>query len=416
MSKLIRLAIVVIILFASMPAIPALAAQPVPNCTDGTQASGAVYRICMPKPPTPWNGSLVVYAHGYVPNLGQPPAIPEDQLRLPDGTYLPDLVNSLGFAFAMSSYSANGLAVIQGIADTRDVVNIFKAAHSTPRHIYLVGASEGGLITTLAIEKHPGDFSGGLAVCGPVGDFRGQINYWGDFRVVFDYFFPGALPRWTETNITIPPAVMANWTPTLTLQIANAIVANPSATQQLLQVTNAPTDPANGATITETVLGLLWYNVFATNDGLTKLGGNPFDNKLRWYSGSENDWRLNRSVARFKANSTALTNIANNYQTSGRLTKPLVTLHTTGDPIVPYWHEPLYRLKVLSKGSALMYSNIPILRYGHCNFEPEEVLVGFALLVLKVTGQELIGAQKALPNTDAQTRFERLAKEHGALK
>ena len=38
-----------------------------------------------------------------------------------------------------------------------------------------------------------------LALCGPVGDFAGQIDYLGDFRVLFDYFFPGVIPgdRWT---------------------------------------------------------------------------------------------------------------------------------------------------------------------------------------------------------------------------
>ena len=61
-------------------------------------------------PPEAWNGDLVVYAHGYVPDLGQPVAIPTDQLTL-NGIFVPDLINSLGYAFAVTSYSANGLAV-----------------------------------------------------------------------------------------------------------------------------------------------------------------------------------------------------------------------------------------------------------------------------------------------------------------
>jgi hypothetical protein len=31
-------------------------------------------------------------------------------------------------------------------------------------------------------------YLGGLAICGPIGDFGQQINYWGDFRALYDYF------------------------------------------------------------------------------------------------------------------------------------------------------------------------------------------------------------------------------------
>ena len=40
------------------------------TCTEGTQPGGALYRICVPDP---WNGELLVYAHGYVaPNQPSP--------------------------------------------------------------------------------------------------------------------------------------------------------------------------------------------------------------------------------------------------------------------------------------------------------------------------------------------------------
>src|SRR5262245_1474677 len=76
---------------------------------DGAQSSGAIYRICMPEPGC-YNGDLVIYAHGYV-DAYQPVGIPEDQLTLPDGTSVPGLINSLGYGFATTSYSRNGLAI-----------------------------------------------------------------------------------------------------------------------------------------------------------------------------------------------------------------------------------------------------------------------------------------------------------------
>jgi hypothetical protein len=75
---------------------------------------------------------------------------------------------------------------------------------------------------------------------------------------------------------------------------------------------------------------------------------------------------------------------------------PVVTLHTTGDPIIPYWHEPRYRLKTWLSGSGSLHRNLPVFRYGHCQFEPKDVLTAFGLLVLKVRGQEPAGLPQVL--------------------
>ncbi len=155
---------------------------------DGTQASGSVYRICMPAPGE-YNGILVIWAHGFQ-DAGTAVQIPEDQLCFGD-TCLPDLVNGLGFGFATNSYSKTGLAVLQGKDDIVDLVRIFSAEKGPPRKVYLVGASEGGLITTLALEQRPDLFSAGLAACGPIGSFPLQINYFGDGRVTFEYLLSG---------------------------------------------------------------------------------------------------------------------------------------------------------------------------------------------------------------------------------
>ena len=411
MSRRVRLILVTVVLLGSLPAFPAMATGATSTCEGGTQLSGAVYRICMPERGA-WNGDLVVYAHGYVA-FNEPVEIPEDQLVLPDGTSIPEIVNRLGFAFATTSYSTNGLAVLEGIEDLRDLVDIFSATHVQPRRVYLVGGSEGGIITALTVEQFPEVFDGGLAACGPIGDFRWQVNYWGDFRVVFDYFFPGLIPG---SPVDIPEEVIDNWDEVYEPEIREAIRSNRDATEQLLRVARARIDRRDPASVETTTLGLLWYNVFATNDGVVKLGGQPFDNVHRLYLGSNNDFRLNLEVQRFRADPAALDEIQVHYQTTGDLISPLVTLHTTGDPIVPYWHELLYRAKVLASDSRLLHSNIPVFRYGHCNFKASEALVGFVLLVLKVTGQELTGAENVLPDADSRAEFWQLARQYGALR
>ena len=161
------------------------------TCVDGTQGSGAKYRICMPNVLNPqWNGDLIVYAHGYVAFYKEV-GIPEDQMSLPGSPITIDqIVNGMGYAFATTSYYTNGLAVRPAISDLLDLVDIFIAAHGVPSTTLLAGVSEGGLITTLAVEKHPDVFDGGLAMCGPYGGFNRQISHYGDFRVIFDYFSP----------------------------------------------------------------------------------------------------------------------------------------------------------------------------------------------------------------------------------
>lgn len=400
-------------LLSSMLAFPALVSAVCPTSTcmpDGTQASGAVYRICMPDTSC-WNGKLVVYAHGYVdPNA--PIGIPDDQLTF-GGVSIPTLINRLGYGFAASSYSTNGLAVLPGVQDSLDLVKIFSSTVGTPQRVYLLGPSEGGLVTALSMEQHSDVFHAALPACGPIGDFQRQINYIGDFRVVFDSFFPGVIPG---SAVSVPQQVMNDWNSIYVPAIQNAIQANPGATAQLLNVTRAPTDPGNAATIAETVVNLLWYAVFSSNDAAAKLGGQPFDNHDRVYSGSLDDTSLNQHVARFTESPAAVTEIGFHYQTTGKLARPIVTMHTMGDPIIPYWNEPLYTVKTLNQHDFAERTNLPIAAYGHCNFTEANALLAFGLMLLKDNASTLPpGAETLVPASQRQDFLVR-ARTLGILR
>lgn len=387
MSKFLRIVVLLTVLASTtLVALPAQAGSPdgllpVPGpCFEGPLLPyGARALYCVPK--SGWNGDLVVYGHGYVA-----PNAPLDfyNLNLPDGTYLPDIVQQLGYAFATTSYRRNGLAFLLGVEDMANLTASFPGVTGmTPRRTYIVGPSEGGIVTALSIERNPQLYTAGLSLCGPVGDFRTQIDYWGDFRTLFDYFFPGVLPG---TTIDIPDELVANWESQYTAAVIQALTANPAAALQLIGTANAPVDKKNlEQTIGETTLGVLWYNVFATKDGQELLNGNPYDNMTRIYRGSADDAALNAGVDRYAADPSALASIPP-YDTTGKVTRPMVTMHTTGDPIVPYWHELLYRRKLVANGVTSV-TQIPIMRYGHCNFTTTEVLAAFGLMVLQSTGK-----------------------------
>ena len=372
------------------------------GCKTGTLASGALWQVCLP---SEWNGNLVVWAHGFV-DASQSLAIPNDAI---DGTPISAIVLALGDGYATTSYRSNGLAAVDGSHDVDDLLAEFYTLAGPPSHAYLVGASEGSLSSVLALERSTTHFTGGLAVCGPIGSFRGQINYFGDFRVLFDYFFPGVLPA---SPISIPQNLIKHWSDVYEPQVVAAISSHPDATRQLLRVSRAPVDPSDPSTVAQTVLGILWYNVFATNEATTRLGGSPYDNRTRIYVGSNNDLRLNLTIQRFTASQTALANLRA-FETSGRLQRPVVSLHTTADPIIPFWQQELYQVKVLTTPHLAPFIGFPVVRYGHCAFTEGEVLAGFALLVQE-TGGTLTVPASLFPTAAAATRFLELARSHGA--
>jgi pimeloyl-ACP methyl ester carboxylesterase len=366
--------VVGLLLLAATLSAPARAAAQgaIPGpCATGILPSGAFSLICVPA--AGWNGQLVVFAHGYV-SVFQPKDF--YHLTLADGTSLPIAVQSLGFAFATTSYRKNGLAILEGVDDVRELVAAFVAANGQPTRTHMTGVSEGGLVTALVAERSPELFSSAVATCGPIGSFRGQIDYFGDFRVLFDYFFPGVIPG---SPIDIPPSVIANWFTVYLPAVQRALAASPAKALELMRVSHAAFDPANPATIVQTTIEVLAYNIFATNDAGAVLGGNPFGNRLRWYFGSSNDLRLNLGVRRFTASPVALAALRA-YNTSGDLTIPLVTLHTTLDDVVPFGHEIVYLFKVDPSGRG-KFLPLPVARYGHCNFTTNEVVAALLLAV-----------------------------------
>jgi pimeloyl-ACP methyl ester carboxylesterase len=347
---------------------------PVPGCTDGSLAHGALYRICFPDQ---WNGDLVLFAHGYV--------APQEELALPEevvgGQSTSTLVTGLGYAYATTSYRANGLIAPEAVDDLLELVDTMDARYRPdPWRRVVVGFSEGGLVATLAVERHPDRLDGALAGCGPIGDFLAQLDYIDDFRVVFDYFFPGLLPG---DALNIPDALRDRWEQLYVPAIALALAARLDAARQLLNVTRAPVAGDDIRSTAETVVGLLWYNVFGTADAQQRLGGQPYDNTQRVYAGSSDDAALNVGVERYQADPSAQAGLAR-FTTTGSLAVPLVNLHTSGDPIVPFSQSALYGQKVGRAGATAQFTQVDIDRFGHCTFEAQELLDAFSQLWVSI--------------------------------
>ena len=249
---------------------------PSAGCVDGTLEHGALYQICFPGS---WNGDLVLYAHGHVP-ADRPLALPGDTVG---GQSLAPTISALGYAYGTTSYRRNGLLGPEGVEDLVELeAKVRRLYRPDPGRTVLVGVSEGGMVAALAAERHRDVFDGALSACGPVGGLREQLDYFGDFRVVFDYLFPGVLPG---TAMDVPTEVMERWEQIYAPAVVLALTLNPDAARELIRITGAPVERDDPVAIATTAVGILRYNVIGTANAQERLDGQPFDNTERVYNG-----------------------------------------------------------------------------------------------------------------------------------
>jgi pimeloyl-ACP methyl ester carboxylesterase len=346
--------------------------------------------ICIPPN---WNGRLIIYAHGFVPEQA-PLELPSDELTLSDGTFVPNLFLSQGFAFATSSFHKNGVAIEQGAEDLNKLLQYFKSVipANSLQKVFVTGASEGGLIALLLLEHYPGKYDAGLALCAPVGGAPDLIKYTYDFRVVFDYFFPTVFtfpPNQPEPfgAVDVPENAFLFWETVYVPRIITALMSDQSATAQLLNVTKAAIDVANTSSVFTTALSLLFYSIFGTNDQIATAGAIPYDNRSTTYVGSTDDAALNAGVERIESDGRARAYARRFYQPIGNLHAPLVTLHNTLDPVVSFSHEQIYRELVAQKHKSAFLTVIEVDGYGHCDFTAQEVFDAFTLMVQQAEAQ-----------------------------
>ena len=355
----------------------------------GTIGPGSLYEIDVP---AEWNGDLVLYAHGIV-EASLPVAPPASQ----DGfAALRTHLLGAGFAVAASSYSSNGWALDDAVRRTHQLGAIVAAKVGTPLRTYLVGHSLGALAIVKLAETHPGQYDGVLAMCGPLGGALAELEYAGSARVTFDYYFPGVLPG---TAFAVPPGTqyLSPFDPggpsPLFLQVFGALSANPQATFQWATAAHLPfVSPTELGNSSLYVIGfLLRY----TNDLVARVNGKtPFDNlDVHYQVNVTNDpatnaflsGLLNDGVERFTADPAAANFYDRNYAPGGRLDIPVLTLHTTRDPAIPFAHEAMFATAVAEAGRSAWLVQRPIDRWGHCAFSAGETAGAFADLVGWVT-------------------------------
>ena len=376
---------------------------------EGKTGPGSLYALYIP---AQWNGDAIYYAHGIRPPLDDVTLNDQDnffQVR--------DALGALGYAFAYSSFSENGLAVKDGAQRTHQLRGLLRSElDAAPQRNYLAGYSLGALSALELGEKFPGQYDGVLAMCGMIGGTPLELQYIGDVRALFDAYYPGALdgsPISTGTPLTqdqMKAVVIAAITPKPTDPLATLKMFAIASTAQtpLAFVPNwTPRVPGTGIetslafeTMVQSLIVGLYYQNIGTPDVLGRTHGHsPYANRNTTYTmgtpavpsptliplvqgliaGS------NTAVMRYDITPDAQNYLERNYVPTGSLRIPVVSVHNSWDYLVPFFHEAAFAKIAADAGASSMLLQRTVQNYGHCNFQTSVVVSSFQTLASWVT-------------------------------
>lgn len=318
---------------------------------------GAAFRVDVPEK---WNGGLVVFFHGYAVT----------PVELEEGERISPMFDGMlarGFAVIQSAYSATGWAVEEGAADSERLRKAFVAKHGAPKETFVAGMSMGGTLTVMAIESQPDVYAGALSLCGALEPSDRLMQR--DFALLaaFDYYIPNVLGPLDPVPASFEP------TDAFVAKVTSALRKHPKGARAV--------QAWYGVGDQKTLPDVIAFNVYEVREMQQRVKGNPFGNADLVYTGSGDDFALNAGVRRYRADPAAFARMAKFYSPTGKLEKPFLALHDTGDPLVPAGTPFEYALSVGRAGKGANFVQQLVNRNGHCVFTPEEIDRAFGELL-----------------------------------
>jgi pimeloyl-ACP methyl ester carboxylesterase len=398
---------------APASAAPPTCTNPAVTCVTGTAGDGSTFKAEMPRA---WNGTLLLYSHGYVPFfLPNPPA--EDA----GDRVVADHLLDEGYALAGSSYASSGWAVEDAMRDQIDLLDRFRRRFGTPRRTIAWGHSMGGMITAGLIQRYPWRFDGALPMCGILG---GAVGLWNQ-NLDLQYAIKTLLSASPDPAVSVPASRLqlvhiTDWQANVALATAavTAAQATPDGRARLALAaalfplpdwyevgSERPVrhDYAGRQRNQYQALQFQLAFIFGFRvDVEQRAGGNPSwnvgvdyerllarsasrDLVLALYRQSElelrRDLRLLARGPRVRPDPAATRYLIRNVVYDGRIRVPVVTMHTTADGLVVSPHERAYRDAVRRAGRARLLRQLYVERPGHCTFTNEETLSALDVLL-----------------------------------
>ncbi len=361
----------------------------IPGFEDSQQlwgvSRGAGYRI---EVPANWNGTLVMWAHGYR-GEGLELTVDNHPLR--------EFLIPSGYAWAASSYSANGYNAGVGVRNTNELVHLFEDIVGSPSTTYITGASMGGHVTARAIEQPGHLYDGAMPICGVVGDYE-LFDYFLDFNAAAQQIGLGA----SAYPVASDAAYIGVEVPAIKASLEAApgawpfvLNADGEAFKQLVELQSGGDRPnfdeafAFWNSIPSTTgVGNFLFELGVGNGMVFGAPGIVPDNTGTEYqldldpALSAAEIELNEQIVRVAGSerlrvNPALLPIPN---ITGDIDVPVLTLHNLGDLFVPFHNEIVYAQDVANQGNSDLLVQRAIRGVSHCGFTPTELVTAFVEL------------------------------------
>lgn len=376
-------------------------------CSTMKDENGAWILFARPKV---WNGKLIVHAHGG-PRLGTPQADDPDE----DLTRFSALVRA-GYAWVGTSYRRGGYGVRMAASDTDRSRALYWSFYGRPALTLLHGQSWGGNVaaklaeTSVLNDEGKPLYNGVMVTNGVLAGGTKAYQFRVDLRAVYQYYCnnlpkpeEAAYPIWQglplDSKLTRKElAVRVNKCTGVEMLPAARSADQAARLRNILAVTRV----AEGQLVQQ-----LAYTAFTFRDiVMLRLGGrNPFDNSRSHYSGSSDDAGLNANVTRFHADPDAVSALAFDSDLSGRIVLPTITMHASGDPVIPADGDMVYAQTVTAAGNARLLLSLQTSEDNHSKMsDTEYVAVADTLSEWARTGRRPIAA-------DVARRCDRLASD-----
>jgi pimeloyl-ACP methyl ester carboxylesterase len=373
----------------------------------GTLGDGATYEIQCPA--GAWNGTLFLYSHGYVvPGSANPAQDVGDPVT---GAWL----LGHGYALAGSSYSSTGWAIQQALPDQINTLNTFDSTFGTPKTTIAWGHSLGGIITAGLIQDYPDRFNAALPMCGVL---SGGVATWNtalDAEFAFQKLID---PSVQIVNITNPGANLASaeaaaakaqQTPQgrARLALVSALGDTPGWFTPLSPEPAANDYAAQEASQYEWGSQVTFPFVFDFRSELeARAGGNPsWNTGVEYFGDLAKSADRNEVIALYKAaglslsldilrldasprvsaKPSAVAYLTDNIVFNGKISVPVLTMHTTGDGLVVPENEQAYRSAVDRAGNGALLRQVFVARAGHCAFTPAETITAAQTLLNRLS-------------------------------